>query len=85
MLDGGFLDEVRQRDCAALGKLEVNDSSGFLEKVAEEDNATRICSAGCLYVLAVALPGTTATVLRYHQAVDQESQTCVTCAALVFA
>jgi len=84
-LDDDFLGLIRQRDRQALDQLELNAPSAFLAQVAEEDNATRICSAGCLFTLAVALPGTTGTVLRYHQAVDQESQTCVTCAALAFA
>jgi AmmeMemoRadiSam system protein B len=83
-LDDAFLEEVRQRDHRALDELQINDPSAFLERVAEQDNATRICSAGCLYVLAAALPDTTGTVLRYHQAVDQASQTCVTCTAVAF-
>lgn len=83
-LDEDFLEEVRQRDRGVLDKLQINDPAAFLERVSEEDNATRICSAGCLYALAAALPYTTGTVLRYHQAVDQASQACVTCTAVAF-
>lgn len=83
-LDDTFLEEVRQRDTRALERLGVNDPKGFLARVREHDNATRICSAGCIYALCCALPKTTGTLLRYHQAVDQPSQTCVTCAAVVF-
>ena len=81
-LDDAFLEEVRQRDRRALDKLEINDPAGFLEYIAGGNNATRVCSAGCIYVLATALPDATGTVLRYHQAVDQPSQTCVTCTAV---
>jgi AmmeMemoRadiSam system protein B len=84
-LDDGFLEAVRQRDRCVLDKLEVNDPEGLLRCVAEDGNATRVCSAGCIYVLCVALPNASGTVLRYHQAVDQPSQTGVTCAAVAFA
>lgn len=83
-LDDALLERARQRDTRALSKLEVNDPSAFLCAVADEDNATRVCSAGCIFALATALPNTTGSVLRYHQAVDRESQICVTCAAVAF-
>ncbi len=83
-LDDALLERARQRDTRALSKLEVNDPTAFLNAVADENNATRVCSAGCIFALATALPQTTGSVLRYHQAVDQESQICVTCAAVAF-
>lgn len=83
-LDDAFLEEVRQRDKRALDKLAVNDPTAFLRCVGEEENATRICSAGCIFALSTTLPQATGTVLRYHQAADQVSQTCVTCAAVAF-
>ncbi len=83
-LDDVFLEEVRQRDKRALDKLAVNDPTAFLRCVAEEENVTRICSAGCVFALSIMLPQATGTVLQYHQAVDQASQTCVTCAAVAF-
>jgi len=84
-LDDDFLEEVRQRDRSALDKLEVNDPRGFLRRVAEDGNTTHICGTGCIYSLFVALPDASGTILRYHQAVDQPSQTCVTCAAVAIA
>jgi len=83
-LDDALLERARQRDTHALSKLEVNDPSAFLRAVADESNATRVCSAGCIFALATALPNTTGSVLRYHQAVDRGSQICVTCAAVAF-
>ncbi|MEK7710772.1 MAG: AmmeMemoRadiSam system protein B [Planctomycetota bacterium] len=84
-IDDAFLDEVRIRDRRALDHLELGDPDGFVRRIAEHDNSTRICSAGCIFALATALPGARATVLRYHQVVDHETQTCVTCAAAVYA
>jgi AmmeMemoRadiSam system protein B len=83
-LDDTFLEEVRQRDRRALDYLEVRDGEGFLRSVAEQDNPTRVCSAGCIFVLATAMHDASASVLHYHQAVDTSSQTCVTCAAVAF-
>jgi AmmeMemoRadiSam system protein B len=83
-LDAAFLDEIRIRDCGALEHVSFNDPDGWLERVAHEGNPTRICSAGCIFTLATALSGRSGTLLRYHQAVDQPSQTCVTCAAVAF-
>ncbi len=83
-LDDTFLGEVNERDRRALKHLELGDPEAFLQAVAENENPTRICSAGCIFVLAKVLGGATATILRYHQAVDQSSQTCVTCTAAAF-
>ena len=71
-------------DRRALDHLEVRDGEGFLRSVAEQDNPTRVCSAGCIFVVATAMHDASASVLDYHQAVDTSSQTCVTCAAVAF-
>lgn len=83
-LDEAFLGEVAARDRRVLEVLEANDAEGFRQAVAEGGNPTRICSAGCLYALMAALPDARATVLRYHQAVHQATQTAVTCASAMF-
>lgn len=83
-LDDAFLEEVRQADRRALDHLELGDPDGFVRTIAEQENPTRICSAGCMFALATALPGARGRVLRYHQAVDREEQCCVTCAAVEF-
>ena len=83
-IDEAFLEEARQTDRRALDCLELGDPAGFVRCVAQGDNPTRICSAGCMFALLTALPGTRGQVVRYHQAVDRESQTCVSCAAVVF-
>ncbi len=83
-LDEAFLAEVRKHDERVLAQLEANDPTSFLRCITERDNYTRVCSAGCIFTLATALSDATVTVLRYHQAVDESSQTCVTCAAVAF-
>jgi AmmeMemoRadiSam system protein B len=83
-LDPPFLDQVRRRDRNALDNLEANNPTAFIEGVAQQDNPTRVCSAGCLFALTTAIPDARGVVLRYHQAVDQDSHRCVTCAAVAF-
>jgi len=85
MLDAAYLDEVRARDRRALSQLEANAPERWVSCIAEDNNRSNICSAGCIYVLATAVRSVSGKVLRYHQAVDQASQTCVTCAAVAFA
>ena len=53
--------------------------------IADENNPTQVCSAGCIFALATALPDAEATILAYHQAVTREIHNCVTCAAVAFA
>jgi len=83
-LDEAFLELVRNRDRDVLSKLGAGDPEGFIGEVARERNSTRICSAGCMFVNAVLADGLSAEVLGYHQAVDQETQCCVTCAAVAY-
>lgn len=83
-LDEGFLAEVRRRDESALAQLVSRAPERWIECVAESGNPTRVCSAGCIFALATALPDASASILGYHQAVDLASQTCVTCTAVAF-
>lgn len=83
-LDDEYLEEIRRYDLAALDHLVTGDPDAWVAHVAKDDNPTHFCSAGCIYALAAALPDRQATVFGYHQAVDQPSQTCVTCTAAVY-
>lgn len=83
-LDDAMLERVAARDRQALEWLEVGQPRRFVDCLAADDNSTRVCSAGCLFAIASALPTARATRLAYHQAVDHSSQTCVTCAAVVY-
>ncbi len=82
-LDEAFLEEVRQRDRRALDAIEAADAEAFRNCVSAEGNPTRVCSAGCIFTLLTALPHASPRMLGYHQAVDQSTQTGVTCAAFV--
>lgn len=83
-LDEPFMEQVRKADDAALGHLLAGDAEAFVSCLVERTNRTRICSGGCLYALRTALPRAQAELIGYHQAVDRETGTGVTCAALAF-
>jgi predicted class III extradiol MEMO1 family dioxygenase len=83
-LDGEYLAEVKQRDEFVLDHVSQNRAEEFLAAFACENNPTQVCSVGCMYLLMKTLPQARAGVVDYHQAVDQPSQTGVTCAAAVF-
>jgi len=83
-LDEDSLAEVEARDRRALDALVSNGGDALVACVADGDNPTQVCSAGCIFALTTALPDAEATLLAYHQAVTPEIQNCVTCAALAF-
>lgn len=84
-LDESFLASVEQRDRRALEHIESSRPDGFLSAIAEEDNPTRVCSAGCMFVVATVLRDATPTMLGYHQAFNAEAQICVSCTAMIYA
>ncbi|MGD8450635.1 MAG: AmmeMemoRadiSam system protein B [Phycisphaerae bacterium] len=79
------LEKVRDLDRHVLELLQQNRPQELLAEMRTIQNPTSICSLGCLYLLRRALPGRPWRTLRYHQAVDQETDTNVTCAAAVIA
>ncbi len=81
-LDDEFLDGVARCDRRALDLIRAARPEEFRELLAANGNSTRVCSAGCIYALLTALPDAHPTVLHYHQAVDRDAETCVTCAAV---
>lgn len=83
-LTPAFLADVERKDRAAIGEIVAGHREGFLQVLTEHDNSTRVCSAGCIYALRVALDGAKGELLRYHQAVDAPGGTCVTCCAAAF-
>ncbi len=83
-LDEGYLESVERRDREALRHLESSDPEAFVRVLADADNPTRVCSAGCMFVLARALRDARPTMLRYHQAYDEEQQICVSCTAMTY-
>ena len=82
-LDEAFLTEIERQDQLTLEAVTSGTARDFLQSVTGRDNRTRICSTGCLYTIMTALPETEIELLRYHQAVDPNNGTGVTCASLV--
>ncbi|MEW6249293.1 MAG: AmmeMemoRadiSam system protein B [Planctomycetota bacterium] len=76
-----FLEQVAASDRALLDLLGARREEDFRRQVRDAENATRICSTGCIYALLRALPGRPCRVLAYHQAVDHPAETYVACAA----
>ncbi len=76
-----FLEGICEHDRALLASLEAGDFEQFRQQVADCQNYSRICSVGCLYTLARALPDHSCAITKYHQAVNFEQETHVTCAA----
>lgn len=83
--NAAFMRGIEASDRRLLGLLEARREADFVEAVRATANATRICSVGCLYAMLRALPGRSCRLLRYHQALDFDNETHVTCAALVLA
>jgi AmmeMemoRadiSam system protein B len=81
-LDAPFLAEIERKDREALGAVVAGRSDLFLEGIRGRNNDTRICSAGSIYTIMTALSGARAELLRYHQTVDSESGTAVSCSAI---
>jgi len=77
------LDTVGEKDRALLDKIVAHDERGFVDAVRAVENATHICSVGCIYTLLRALPDASCTLLHYHQAVDHDADVHVTCAASI--
>ncbi len=77
------LDAVETSDRRLLGLLEQRREREFVAEVRAAQNPTRICSVGCIYAALRTLPGHGFRLLRYHQAVDMDNDTTVTCAAAV--
>lgn len=81
-LDPPFLAEIERKDREAIGAVMAGRSDLFVEVISGRQNDTRICSAGSIYALMTALPGARAELLQYHQTVDRESGTAVSCSAM---
>ena len=77
-----FMEAVASVDQMLLELLAAREEEQFLRELAAAENRTRVCSAGCIYTLLRALPGHACELLHYHQAVNYEEETHVTCAAL---
>ncbi len=78
-----FMSRVAQSDQELLEMLQQRRERDFVQAVRATENATRICSVGCLYTMLRALPDRACRLLKYHQAIDFKNETHVTCASAV--
>ncbi len=83
-LDAAFLQSVEDHDRGALAQLAASEPDGFVKALADADNSTRVCSAGCMYVVARVLRDAKPAILGYHQALDEEQRICVSCTAMTY-
>ena len=83
-LDEPFLTSLSNRDRGALSHLTAGKPEAFVQALADDENTTRVCSAGCMYVVAKVLHDAEVKMLRYHQAFTEEQQICVSCAAMTY-
>lgn len=83
-LDEASLSAVERWDREALKHLEAASPEAFVEALTVRGNSTRVCSAGCMFVLARALRDRRPRLLGYHQAVTRPLHNCVTCCAMIY-
>jgi hypothetical protein len=77
-LDATFLQQVQQRDLAALDGVEAGDPGRFFQAVAEHRNEHRICSVAAIYSVLHTLEAGGADRIVYEQAVQPDGQLAVT-------
>ena len=76
-----FLQSIGQSDRALLSLLGQRNEAEFVAQLSANGNPTRICSTACIYAALQALPDQPCRILAYHQAVNLEAETHVTCTA----
>jgi len=76
--------EVHRRDREMLETLVSGDTAGFIEDLARDRNARRICGLGALYALAKLMEGRRGEIVGYDQSADAASGSLVSFAALVY-
>jgi len=81
-LTQAHVDLARRHDTAVLEKAQAGDAAGLYQLVAEEQDRHNVCGFPAMYALVRALPITEGRVLNYRQAVDAQTQSCVSFASV---
>lgn len=85
--EDGLTDELLKRveaeDAALLDLIGAGNADAMVARLRSTENVHRVCSGGSIYVLLRVLGGLPVRVLKYHQAVTEEENIAVTCAAAV--
>jgi AmmeMemoRadiSam system protein B len=79
-----LLAAVEESDREYLAAVSRSAGEG-LETLAKAGEGLRVCGAAAIFILGLALPGSRATLLGYHQAITPEMGEAVTYAAMTFA
>ena len=79
------LDWLREQDEKILSLVEKGDANGLFEEVAKERDARRICGLPPIWTLLELLPAdASGKTIKYEQSVEQETDSVVTFAAMVW-
>jgi hypothetical protein len=78
------LEVVEKRDREMIEILEAGDGRRFLEHIASDDDARRICGFSALYVMLRVLGGSGGVLLSYDRASMDEYNSTVTFAGMKF-
>ena len=81
-LTQAHVDLARRHDTAVLEKAQAGDAAGLYQLVAAEQDRHNVCGFPAMYALVRALPITEGRVLSYRQAVDAQTQSCVSFASV---
>lgn len=76
------VDLARRHDTALLEKAQAGDAARLYQLVASEQDRHNVCGFPAMYALVHALPITEGRVLSYRQAVDAQTQSCVSFASV---
>ena len=83
-LSEGFIEGVENSDRALLEASGAMDAEGFFEVVTRECDRTRVCGTSSIYTMLQAMEAEGGELLKYDQAIDEEAQSMVSFASMVF-
>jgi AmmeMemoRadiSam system protein B len=83
-LTSGYLQWVEAEDRRLLERTAEMDPLGFYQHLQKDRNRRNVCSAVPIYTLLSAVDAERGELLKYDQAVDQETQSAVTFCSMAF-
>ena len=79
-----FVQRAAQQDEQMLERVVAGDAQGLFEHVHADGDARRICGFPSIYTMLHILDDATGRLLKYDFAVDQDAQTAVSFASMIF-
>ena len=83
-LSGSFIKQVEADDRSLLQHVIDRDADAFLETIERDNNRNNVCGVPAIYTLLRVLQPKSAKLLKYDQAVDEETQSLVSFAGAAF-